>query len=193
MKSRSPSRSLIAQLLLLVVLGGCVKAEPTEVQTRLKSYDKSNLSATARFNVCMRNAQADAAFIALKAHFAVPASKPTHEQLSDQTLPTGEDVANLRTYFPVQEKCHNDFVKAVEPFFSEEADFYRNAAADINAVLINLIDRKITWGESARRKQKIATYYNEKGGELRDKLAADLVKQHREELRQRRMNPATYE
>lgn len=192
--NKSPRlRFLIVLLFLLATLAGCGAPQPTEAQNRVKAYGQNLRSAGIRYRICLGKAHSDPAYVAVQDHFALPPGAATHEQLTDKTMPTDEDVANLRRYLPIQEQCRTALLDEMGSFSPTETAFYKKFFADMDAVLIDLIERKISWGESAQRRRDLAANVKEDHGGLRDKIAADLQKQHRDELRQRRMNPESYD
>ena len=193
MRNRPRSRFLIVLLLLFGTLAGCEPRKRTEIEDQLLVYQQSMYFADVRFKNCLRRAQGDASFVAVRHHFASPPQSPTDEQLTDNTVPTEQDAANLRRASVLLEKCRTDLVNEVERVLPVQADHYRAVGRDMNAIVNDLIERKITWGESAKRNKVLAVSAEEKLKEIQDKRAAELLKQHRKELRQRRMGEADIE
>lgn len=182
-------RFLIVPLFLLGALAACAAPEPTEAQNRLKAYGQSMRVAGARLKVCLGMTYIDPAYVAVASHFAMPSDNATPEQLADTTKPTDEDVANLRKYSAMQGKCRSAFVSEVETFSPIDAAAFKKSSADLNAILMDLIERKISWGESAQRRKAWGKEIDTQLGEVRDQIAADLQKQHRKERMQRRTSP----
>jgi len=180
MKNKPHPRFVIVPLLLLGSLAGCAAQQPTETQNRMRAYWQGIRSVSTQFDICMRRAQGDAAFVALEDRFTAP--------LTDTTTPTQEDVANLRAYFPMQKKCRSALIDEMEGFSPRDAALMKKSIAAFDAILIDLIERKITWGESAKRRQELTESTHANAGELHDEMAADVQKQHKNELRVRRMS-----
>lgn len=193
MKTRLSPHVVIVPLFFLGLLAGCVKPQPTEAQNSLSAYAQSMRSSDIRYRLCLGQALRDPSYVAVQNHFALPPSAATKEQLTDNTMPTDEDAANLRLYLPIQEKCRTTLLDGMESSSPKEKDFYKKFYTDMDAVLIDLIERKISWGESARRRKELASHVDTNISEIHDKMAADWQKQHKNELMKRRMSPETYE
>jgi hypothetical protein len=110
---------------------------------------------------------------------------PTLSQLADESLPTDEDakmiIALHNDMAPCRERLIEDTVKITPGFIPTMLQFYN--ASDL--ILVDLIQRKITWGEANKRRSANINKFMEKMQAVGYQIDRELAASNQAELAQR--------
>ena len=124
---------------------------PAEQATAATSRGVAD-QAKADLIACRRTIFAKPEYAILARHFAVD-GVPTVAHLTDETVPTPEEVHVIPASFDELATCQNQYIAAARSVRPDVAPMLQNAWNDSVARAALLTQRKITWGESTRRGQ----------------------------------------
>jgi len=117
-------------------------------------------SPAARFQRAVQTRSACLETVAYKPEFApllphVFMTTPSMAQLTDETYATNEEARLLALQHDDVMQCLNTYIAAIGPIFPQAVPIYIEARDEVTARTALLIERKITWAESARRSMAI--------------------------------------
>jgi hypothetical protein len=163
--------SMLAIAPLLVACGTVAQRQAVTINNGLQS-------AFAQQKACTGRVEASPEFDAIRVHL----KNPTAAELADTAAPTPAEAELVKRYTISAEPCLNALlaqIGAVEPGAASAVDQY---IFDGKGVFADLIIRKITWADAARRMQELKA---KDGPAIRAAHAAtmqSLAAQHRQEL-----------
>ena len=114
----------------------------------------------AQLKACALAVRSKPVYAALQPHLLnLETAQYTSAQLADASIPTPAESQLLTQERAEAQTCQNSFATAVEQIFPPLGPVFQQAQADAQAIVAQLINRQITWGQAAQRsKQNIEAY-----------------------------------
>jgi hypothetical protein len=178
---------LVTLLFIFLLTAGCQTAAQ-----RQSSFIRENMQvANQKITTCIEKVATNPAYQSISVH--VPLSgkvNPTLVQLTDNGMPTDEDIQVIIAIHNEMEHCRGqaieDYSKITPGIIPMAVQMYH--AGDL--VVVDLIQRKITWGEYNKRRVALRDEFRVKIQAFYAQLDRDLVTSHRAEIadRQRAAN-----
>jgi hypothetical protein len=168
--------------LSLLVLAGPLMACSTAAQQQFVAINNGLQAAIAQAKACTAEVRARPEFDAIRLHLA---DKPIAAELADTALPTVTEAELVKHYTVSVDPCITAFraqLGATEPAAASAVDQYFFDQASIHA---DLIMRKITWADAARREQAVKSQDGPAIRQAHEATMQSLAAQHRRELAER--------
>lgn len=139
-------RAAIATLALILVLGGCA----TQAERQFQTMRADNKAAADQFNECTTAVYNDPEISVLRAHLPLKSADATLQQLSDQSYisPTEYNAVSVR--HAKNKECRRVFLHYVSLSEPALVPVFISSYNKGDDALIELMQRKVTWGEYVR-------------------------------------------
>jgi hypothetical protein len=82
-------------------------------------------------------------------------SRYTMTQLEDDRTPSPDEAELLQAYIDESAHCKDTWLAGVDQILPESASIRRRLVADTQAILLQLVRRRLTWGAAAQREQQL--------------------------------------
>jgi hypothetical protein len=166
-------------LTALLAAAGCA----TQAQRQVQQVGNSLREARAQVKACVQSVESKPEYALLLPHTLGPgATQPTMAMLTDERLATPEEARLWAVRHDELSICSDQMQQAFASARPDVVPIYAAGRAASDAIAVQLVERKITWAELARRVQGLNT-------ELRQQLAAadrewmgERNMEHRDEL-----------
>ncbi len=168
-------------LLAALLVSGCA----TQAQIQAQTMAENAQSAGAAGEACVRNVQASPAFAPLLQRFPSKPSDTTIEQLANTNKATEGEIKAIFLVHPEFQKCRQALMSQAALTHPGIPPILAAAYAKRDADLVELVQKKITWGEWTVR---LKTSDAELGVELaaeNQRINAGLQQSHEAELQRR--------
>ncbi len=170
----------------LVALAGCA----TNAQRRAQSMRSSLTAIGAAASKCIGAVNAEPKFSPLWVRTPIPPSSPTMEQLADSSYATANEVTLVDAYHDAILPCRDTILAQLDSVDSRVGLLFGRTFNDEDSIVLSLVQRKITWGESNQKlqqlvqagRQELRNVGSQIDGELAEQNAAELA--HRAEVAQ---------
>lgn len=180
MSTANAVKQILRVVGLVALLAGCATAAQREFQT----MTHNNRSAVENLKICVSQVYNSPGFTLLRRHIS-PNGDPTLEQLNDPSLATSAEVKVILAEHPNMQACRQQFVSAVSRATPTTAAIWADAFIRSDDSLLDLINRKQSWGEHARRIRDLMaetrTHLLAEG----NRIVADLKQENEAELARR--------
>jgi hypothetical protein len=133
------------------------KAIISEFSTRIKQVVDATL-------ICSSKVETNPAYAGIAKHIPLNGNvSPTFAQLADDSMPSEEDSKNLVAYHNEMEPCRrlptdNELMKTIPGFMP----ILLQTHYETDLVIVDLVQRKITWSEANRRRMTLRNDYKAK-------------------------------
>jgi hypothetical protein len=87
-------------------------------------------------------------------------SRYTMTQLEDSRTPSPVEAELLKAYIDESAHCKDTWLAGVDQILPESASIRRRLVADTQAILLQLVTRRLTWGAAAQREQQLLESVN---------------------------------
>ncbi len=87
-------------------------------------------------------------------------SRYTMTQLEDDRTPSPAEAELLQAYIDESAHCKDTWLAGVDQILPESASIRRRLVADTQAILLQLVTRRLTWGAAAQREQQLLESVN---------------------------------
>jgi hypothetical protein len=87
-------------------------------------------------------------------------SRYTMTQLEDDRTPSPAVAELLQAYIDESAHCKDTWLAGVDQILPESASIRRRLVADTQAILLQLVTRRLTWGAAAQREQQLLESVN---------------------------------
>ncbi len=179
------TRNIKAQVLVgscLFLMIGCETATQKHISTLTADIQASEQRAYA----CLQKIETNPAFLGISKHTPLSGRMtPNIQQLADDTIPTEEESKVIVALHNELSQCRargiEDFMKTVPSLVS----IFVPAYLEGDLITVELIKRKITWGEANKRKAAIKNETMTKGHAEVQRLHQAYARSHEAELQQR--------
>jgi hypothetical protein len=168
----------LSALLLLFFGCGCA----TQAQKQYQATVTNDKAALERLSSCAVTVYSSTEAIPVRAHAPLKSTDATLQQLSDESRATDKEISALLTIHPRFQECRKNFLSDLSqssptlvPIFAES--YNRNEDN-----LLELLQRKIAWGEYLRRSRDIGTETQAAVQVEIQRIVAGLEQDHRAEL-----------
>src|SRR3990172_7406370 len=168
--------------LCFFIVSGCA----TMAQKRLASINADFQAAEQRAFACLQHIETNPSYKGISRHAPLTGRIiATIEQLADDATPTEEEVKVIVAHHNDLSQCRargiEDLMKIVPSFVSIIVPAYFES----DLITVELIKRKITWGEAARRRAVIKNEMMAKGHAELLRIFQEYSRSHEAELQQR--------
>lgn len=151
---------------MLLSAMAAVTACATTAQRQAQQANTAIRAAAADFKACGMPIINKPAYASLLRHTSdVNTGQPTMTQLTDETVPSAEEAHLWTDRHDELITCRQQLLSAVSKSRPDVVPIFVDQITRSDAITVLLVERKIAWGEAARREQ--ATQ-----GDLKEKLAA---------------------
>jgi hypothetical protein len=170
----------------LAALSGCA----TNAQRRAQGMRSSLTAIGAAATKCISTINAEPRFAPLWVRAPRPPASPTMEQLADSSYATPDEVILEEAHHDAILPCRDTALAQLDSVDSRVGLLFGKTANDADSIVLSLVQRKITWGESNQRLQQLVQASQQElrnvgiqiDGELAEQNAAELA--HRAEVAQ---------
>jgi hypothetical protein len=170
--------------IMLLSLAGC--AMPTGAQRQVQQVGLSLREASAQAKTCVRAVQNKPEYALLLPHTLDPdVTQPTMAMLTDERLPTSEEAREWSARHDEISICRDHALQVLSSVRPDAAGIVVASRAASDALGVQLVERKITWAEFARRGQGISAETRRQLTEADREWMADRNAEHRDELARR--------
>jgi hypothetical protein len=146
-------------LLLVLATAGCT---PT-TQEHAQQVGSATDDAAVAFSACLKAIRERPAYASVAVHTTdLDSGAPTITQLTDETVPSIQDAQLLGARFDATNSCRGNFLNALATVRPDLVPVFEDAFTKREAVVVVLVERKITWGEGARRTKVLANDMQQK-------------------------------
>lgn len=167
--------------LMPIALGACA----TAAQRQMEGMKQTLVSGIASTTACINDVQSNPKYSSLSKYMPPQNDDFTMEQLSNQSIPTIAE-AKLYTQFSNDMKsCKKTFLEASNKTSPLLGSVVLNTNTRTDNVSVEIIQRKITWGEAARRFKEISAAANADYMQAAAQIDNSLNQQHQAEMQQR--------
>ncbi len=175
---------LAAVMFIIVLLFGC-----TTAAQRQASFIRENSEAVKqKVLVCSHKVETNPDYqkIAIHMPLVITATKhPTLLQLADNGMPSDEDIKAIISLHNEAEACRSQAIEDIVKFLPGIIPMLTQLYHGSDLVMVDLIQQKITWGESSKRRMALVDDYTAKVQAFSEQLDRDLAASHNAELAQR--------
>jgi hypothetical protein len=168
----------------MLALVGPLVAFSTAAQQQAVVIQSGLQAAIGQAKACEQQVDNRPEYAALRPH--LHGGNPTAAELADTSLPTAAEAELLKHYTVDHAACESAFstqIAVTEPAVAHAVNQY---VFDFNSVYADLIMRKITWAEAARREQEVDTRDGRAVSGAHGAVMGTLAAQHRQEVAERR-------
>lgn len=160
---------------LLIYLAGCATAAQKQVQ----QAGAIMTEARTQVKACITTIRAKPEYASLLQHLPDPNTNQfTMAQLTDNRLPSPRDARLMAARYDDMETCRTQFLNSVSSARPDLVPIIANAYTAGSMIVASLVERKMTWAESARREQAILVELRQKAADADRQWAADLNTSH---------------
>lgn len=168
-------------LLTALAASGCA---PTP-QERAQQVGSATDDAAVAFSACLKKVRSEGAYAPLVPHITdVDTGPPTMAQLTDETMPSVAESKLIAARFDESNVCRGNFLNALAVSRPDLVIVFEDAFTKREAVVAQLVERKITWAEAARRTKTLSNDMRQKIANANRQWLADLAA-HRTDSLQR--------
>ena len=169
-------------LLMVFIVGGCA----TAAQRQAQQAATVTREAAAELNTCVVAIVAKPEYAPLVPHTPdIETGQHTMAQLTNETLISPEDAKLFAARYDETAGCRSRFLKALSVARPDLVPILSATYTKGAALAARLIERKDTWGESARQSEAALSDARERIAAANRQWTADLNASHQAELAQR--------
>lgn len=166
----------------LLLIAGC----QTMAQRQAEALRVSMQVANQKIKACVQKIESNPAYQEIAKHTPLNGLvSPTLLQLADAGVPTDEDVQAIIALHNEVSVCRGhsieDYMQIVPGIIPTTVELYRMS----DLITVDLIQRKITWGEANRKRLALKEEYLKNARVVLSQLERDLYVSHQSELAQR--------
>jgi len=174
--------ALIALLSMVFVIGGCATAARRQAQ----QADTAIREAVAQVEACVAAVYAKPEYASLIPHNPNPATgQHTMAQLTDESFISPEDAKLFAARYDEGIGCRTHYLNAISAVRPDLVPILAGTYTRGAIVVVRLIERQDTWGESARQSEAILSDQREKLAAANHQWGADLSAANQVEIAQR--------
>jgi hypothetical protein len=173
---------MATKILPMLALVGPLMACSTAAQQQAVAIQNGLQSAVGQGKACEQQLQNRPEFAPIRPHMTLE----TAADLADTSLPTPAEAELIKSYMTGYAECQSVFraqVAATEPAAAQALD---QLIFDVNSLAADLITRKITWADAARRWHDIKSQDGAAVRAAHGAVMGTLAAQHRQEVAERR-------
>jgi hypothetical protein len=166
----------------LVIVAGCA----TGAQRQAQQSAVGAQEAAAQFKACWAPIIVKPEYTPLLPHNPDPeTSQPTMVQLTDERLPSQEEAKLWAARHDEMASCRMAFARYLYSVRPDLAAVFTDGWIKGDAIAVDLVERKITWGEGARRTQGALNEFQQKLTATNRQWIADVNASNQAEIAQR--------
>jgi hypothetical protein len=154
----------------------------TAAQRQASFIRENNQAANQKASNCSNNVYTNPDYQRIIQH--IP-KNPTLEQLADNGVPTDEDIRDIIAFHNETARCRRQLIEDYTKFIPGFVPEFVKLTHEIDIITVDLIQRKITWGEASKRRLAVQDEYRAKFRAFGEQLDRDLTASHQSELAQR--------
>jgi hypothetical protein len=160
---------------LLICLAGCATAAQKQVQKAAALMTEARTQVKA----CATTIRAKPEYTSLLPHLPDPNTNQfTMAQLTDEKLPSPRDARLMASRYDDMGTCRAQFLNSVSTARPDVVPIIAHSYAEGSVIVASLVERKITWAESARREQAVLVELRQKAADADRQWAAALHASH---------------
>lgn len=178
---RGGTRRLISTIFAFVLMAGCqtvAQRQATSIRENIQAVNQTLLA-------CLQKIETNPAYQSITSHRPLGRLNPTLPQLADNGVPSDEDVKVVIAIHNegalCRERAIEDLIKIVPNVIPALVQSYH----DGDLIMVDLIQRKITWGEANKRRLALKDQLIAKLQMISAQIDRELSVSHQAELAQR--------
>jgi hypothetical protein len=171
-------RASTAWLLLCMAasLAGC---GATRAQRQIQQAEGTMTEAREQAKTCVAAIRAKPKYEVLLPHLPDPNTNQfTMAQLTNERLPSPGAARLMASRYDELGSCRTQFLNSVANARPDLVPVFAKAYTEGSAIVASLVERKITWAESARREQVVVSDLRQKAADADRQWFADLNAPH---------------
>jgi hypothetical protein len=173
---------LLCLLAVVAVLTGCA----TAAQRQAQQSGVAIREAMTQFKACVVPILDKPEYAPLLVHTPdIDTGQHTMAQLTDETIPSVEDARLFGARFDDSNPCRSRLLTALSTARPDVVPILARSYTHGSAIVVLIVERKITWAEAARRSQENSDNLREQLTLADRQWIADLNASHQAELAQR--------
>jgi hypothetical protein len=174
-------RKVVITLFLAGFLGGCA----TAAQRQYQAMATGNQALIAQGKSCLTEAYNSAEGALVRSHLPIDAGEITLAQLSDQSLPTRQEVAAVLALHPRIQACRKALLDGLLGTMPSVVPILAKEFAGADDDTIAFVQRKMSWGERVRRARDRYLALQAELQTQERQIVAGLERSHEAELARR--------
>ncbi len=171
----------VVALAVLVVLAGCA----TAAQRQYQAITATAQSAQQEMAVCLQAVYSSPEYDPLRKHIPLDVRTATLEQLTDTNFATDAEIKAVLVLHPRTQECRTAFFNKVANVVPTMVPLYTEVMTKSEDSLIDLVQRKQSWGDHIRRVRDISAATQAKITAEAQRITSGLNQEHQAELAQR--------
>ena len=178
-------------LLSLSLLSSCA----TGAQMQAQRINTNNRLFFEQFKTCIETVRQSPDYVVLLKHVPLTFQDVSLEQMSDDSKATKKEISALYATNPRSQACKKEVADSLMTTTPTLVPIFVDGWQKRDALEIDLIKRKISWGEFITRSREVATSNAKESSAAMQQLGAQLQQSHVAELQQRQQaanNAAQY-
>jgi hypothetical protein len=171
----------ISILPFIALLSSC--ATPAQMQAqRIRS---NNEQVLVQLKICMQNDYQSPAYDPLRSHIPFNLNDATLEQMGDDSKATKKEIAALYATHPLVQACQKAAADGLAQTTSPIVPILMESWQKREALQVQLIKQKISWGEYIMRSKEVAAAAGKEMGAELQQMGNQLQQENMVELQQR--------
>jgi hypothetical protein len=166
---------------VVVALSGCA----TQAQMQFEVIKTGKQAIGAQLKICLDAVRKSPELASLQTHPLLDKGTVTLQQLSDQSLATPTEVQAILAVHPRMKQCANAAINGVAQTEPSVAPILTAAFARDEDDVLALTQRKITWGDYARRDRDRTNETKAAFQAGEQQIVAGLQREHQAEMAER--------
>ena len=118
----------------------------TEAQVEVTNVQKDVLTSISEYKTCQTALASSPNYSSLAQRFPLDNSDPTLEELSDNTLPTADQIQQVLDWHKGIATCRLNLIVASQGSFPFMTEALNSSWAATDATLVPLVQDRVTWG-----------------------------------------------
>jgi hypothetical protein len=168
--------------IIVILIAGC----STAAQQQYQAIASNNRSAVQELQACSLVIYDSPEFAPLRRHVPYKATDATLEQLSDNSLATDDEIKIILSVHPHLQSCKKQALDRIAQSTPTLVPIMLRVVSKGEDSLIDLIQKKQSWGAHVRRGRDVATAGTAELQTEGQRIVAGLQQSHEAELAQRR-------
>ena len=175
-------RARVAVVMLLLVVAGCA----TAAQRQAQQAGVASREAVAQLKSCLSAVWSKPEYASLVPHNPdMDTGQHTMVQLTDESVPSAEEARLEAARFDENSGCRKQFLASLSLARPDLVPILANGYSRGAAIVVELVERKITWGEAARRETEAASDVRSQVATADQRWLVDLRAENQAELARR--------
>lgn len=180
-KTKKAIKSAMSLLAIAGLIAGCATAAQRQYQTMASNIQ----SARQTLQACVQTQYDSAEYEPLRKRIPLNINHATLEQLADRNLASDEEIKVIFATHPKIQSCRQDFLNQISQTTPTLVPVYATIMGKGENSLVDLIQKKQSWGDHLRRVKEAVNEGNVQIAEESKRITAGLNQSHEAELARR--------